>query len=120
MKQLVALYVPVPDLPKALAFYRDTLGWKELWREGDTTAGLQVPGTDTFLMLDVDVEGAARSGPILGVDDVRSYHEQHQARLPFSQEPTEIPGGWWAALEDPFGHAFYVLDQINADETGES
>ena len=28
------LYLPVPDLAKALAFYRDGLGWAEVWREG--------------------------------------------------------------------------------------
>jgi catechol 2,3-dioxygenase-like lactoylglutathione lyase family enzyme len=119
MKQLDALYLPVPDLPKALAFYRDKLGWKELWREGDTTAGLQLPGSDTFLMLDVDVEGTGRTGPIFGVEDVRAYHEQLQADLPFWLEPTEIPGGYWAALDDPFGHAIYVIDQINAGESSE-
>lgn len=114
MKQLDALYIPVPDLPRALAFYRDQLGWKELWREGDTTAGLQLPGSDAFLMLDVEETG--RPGPIFGVDDVRAYHQENQSTLPFSQEPTPIPGGHWAVLEDPFGHPLYVIDQNDADE----
>ena len=42
------LYLPVPDLAKALAFYRDGLGWAEAWREGETTAGLQLPAIRFF------------------------------------------------------------------------
>jgi catechol 2,3-dioxygenase-like lactoylglutathione lyase family enzyme len=112
--KLDMLYLPVPDLPKALAFYRDTLGWDEAWREGDTTASLQMPGTQTQLMLDVLVDEVPRPGPIFLVDDVRAFRREQEGTLSFWLEPTEIPGGHWAGFEDSFGNAMYVLDQADA------
>ena len=87
----------------ALAFYRDTLGWAEKWREGDHTVSLAMPGVDVQLMVDVDPERVNRPGPMLVVDDAVWL------------EPIEIPGGWWAGFEDPHGNAVYVLDQSNAN-----
>jgi catechol 2,3-dioxygenase-like lactoylglutathione lyase family enzyme len=42
--KLTFFYLPVADLKEALALYRDTLGWQEAWREGDTTTSLRLPG----------------------------------------------------------------------------
>jgi catechol 2,3-dioxygenase-like lactoylglutathione lyase family enzyme len=33
----------VADVKQALGFYRDTLGWEEAWREGETTTSLGMP-----------------------------------------------------------------------------
>lgn len=115
MEKFDLLYLPVPDLKAALGFYRDTLGWKEGWREGETTATLQLPGVETQLMLDVDAEGRFRPGPILLCDSVPAFRKAHP-ELTFSLEPSEIPGGWWGAFDDPFGNPVYVLDQSSADE----
>jgi catechol 2,3-dioxygenase-like lactoylglutathione lyase family enzyme len=38
-------YLPTTDLAASLRLYRDALGFDELWREGDTTVGLAIPGT---------------------------------------------------------------------------
>ena len=37
------LFVPTADLNASLAFYRDALGFSEVWREGDSTVALAVP-----------------------------------------------------------------------------
>ena len=73
MATLNIMYLPVPDLTAALAFYRDTLGWEEGWREGDATATVKFPGGSVQLMLDVDTDGTARPGPMLIVDDCRAW-----------------------------------------------
>jgi catechol 2,3-dioxygenase-like lactoylglutathione lyase family enzyme len=112
------MYLPVPDLPKALDFYRDTLGWEEGWREGDGTATVSFPGGSTQLMLDADAGGDAKPGPILVVDSVQEWLAERAGALKVGLEPTPIPGGWWGAFEDPFGNLVYVLDQSTADATG--
>lgn len=114
MMKLDMLYLPVPDLDQALAFYRDTLGWKEAWREGATTASLHMPGDEIDVMLDTDASGKERKGPIFLVDDVRAFHRENQDKLTFWKVPEEIPGGWFAGFEDGFGNALYVLDQGDA------
>ena len=37
--KLEFMYLPTQDLDAALALYRDTLGFDELWREGEVTVG---------------------------------------------------------------------------------
>lgn len=112
MKQLDFLYVPVSDLTAALAFYRDKLGLKEGWREGETTVSIELPGNEAQLMLDVDPDG--RPGPVFHVDDVLAFHREHPD-FTWWLEPNEIPGGHWAGFEDTSGNAIYVLDQATAD-----
>ena len=51
--KLAFVYVPVQDMSRALAFYRDTLGLEELWREGDGTVALRAPDDEAGLMLDL-------------------------------------------------------------------
>jgi predicted enzyme related to lactoylglutathione lyase len=115
MAALDFVYRPVPDLQTALAFYRDTLGWEEGWREGDGTATVKFPNSEVQLMLDVDAQGTAQPGPVLSVDDVRQWLADRGGTIKIGLEPAEIPGGWWAAVEDPFGNFLYVLDQSTAD-----
>lgn len=43
--QLTFMYQSVDDLPAALAFYRDALGFQEAWREGDSTVAFELPGS---------------------------------------------------------------------------
>ena len=50
--KLEFLFVPTSDLSASLALYRDGLGFTEMWREGDATVALALPGSDTQLMLD--------------------------------------------------------------------
>ena len=47
-----AVTVRVPDLDAGLAFYRDALGHRLLWRNDDVgQAGLELPGSATELVL---------------------------------------------------------------------
>src|SRR5262245_24518378 len=56
------IYLPTRDLDASLHLFRDVLGHDELWREGDDTVGLGVPGSDVALMLD-RTPGTEHGGP---------------------------------------------------------
>ena len=115
--KLTFFYLPVADLKEALALYRDTLGWPESWREGETTASLRLPGTEVELMIDSD-DGAMTPGPVFEVDSVQAFWARHREELRFRFEPKEIPGGFWSAFEDPSGNLVYLLDQSTAEPAG--
>lgn len=108
--KLEFLYTPVKDLKAALALYRDTLGWEEAWREGDSTVSLKLPGTDVQLMLD-ETESSDGVGPIFVVESVEKFHADRPGELATRAEPQEIPGGFLVTYEDASGNPIYVLDQ---------
>jgi catechol 2,3-dioxygenase-like lactoylglutathione lyase family enzyme len=108
--ELSFVYLPTQDLDAALALYRDGLGFDELWREGDHTVGLAVPGTDVALMIDAAAPPGWGPGPIFGVDRVTEFRAAHDG-LEVLTEPEEIPGGMLMALRDPGGNSVYVMDQ---------
>jgi catechol 2,3-dioxygenase-like lactoylglutathione lyase family enzyme len=109
-------YLPTADLGASLRLYRDTLGFDELWREGDHTVGLAVPGTDVALMIDAAAPPGWGPGPIFGVDRVTEFRAAHDG-LEVLTEPEEIPGGMLMALRDPGGNCVYVMDQ--STDTGD-
>jgi len=100
--KLTFLYQPVDDLDAAVAFYRDTLGLDESWREGKTTAAFTLPGTEVELMLDVPEGGDVerRAGGVFSVDDVERFLAEHRSLVP-GGEIIEIPGGKAATFHDP-------------------
>jgi catechol 2,3-dioxygenase-like lactoylglutathione lyase family enzyme len=94
------VYLPVADLKQALALYRDTLGWQEAWREGDTTTSLRLPGTEIELMIDTD-DGSMTPGPVFEVDSVQAFWARHRDELRFRFEPKEIPRRFLVRLRGP-------------------
>lgn len=104
------LYVPTSDLNGSLGWYRDHLGFSELWREGDTTVALTAPDSDFQVMLDASDPDAA-GGPMFAVDRVVDFHADRPDALTVLQEPAEIPGGFLAVYQEPGGGVVYVLDQ---------
>jgi catechol 2,3-dioxygenase-like lactoylglutathione lyase family enzyme len=107
---LTFVYTPVANLDEALAFYRDTLGLKEAWREGESTVSFELPGTDVQLMID-QADASARPGPIFIIDSVEEFYGSRRDELRFRSEPEGIPGGSIVSLEDPAGNRIYVMDQ---------
>ncbi len=108
--KLEFLYAPTTDLQASLALYRDGLGCEEVWREGDATVALTLPGTDVQLMLDAS-DPTAPVGPMFVVDSVQHFHTARPAALRVVDEPAEIPGGFMATYRDPAGVTIYVMDQ---------
>ncbi|GAA1704910.1 hypothetical protein GCM10009792_25990 [Microcella alkalica] len=96
------LFTPVTDLELAAAFYRDSLGWEEVWREGDTTIAFAAPTGEVQVMLDTTPWPA---GPMYLVPDLEDWLAAH-AELAASIPRTEIPGGAVIGFTDPTGNAF--------------
>jgi hypothetical protein len=107
--RLEFVYLPVPELQPALELYRDKLGFDELWREGELTVGLAIPGTETALMVDAAAPPGSPPGPILGVESVDAWLDGRE--LEMTMPPSDIPGGRLAAFSDPGGNTVYVMDQ---------
>jgi len=108
--KLEFLLVPTTDLTASLALYRDGLGFTEMWREGDSTAALSLPGSDTQLMLDAN-DPDAPVGPVFVVDSVEAFHAKRAESLTVVAAPSEIPGGFLATYQEPGGATIYVMDQ---------
>jgi len=110
--KLTYIYQLVDDLEPALAFYRDELGLQEAWREGDTTAAFELPGTSIQLMLDVRPGSTEQwtSGAFFGVDDVDAFAKEHPGAR-WLGEAISIPGGKAWAFADPGGNVVHVFDQ---------
>lgn len=108
--KLEFLFIPTSDLNASLALYRDGLGFTEMWREGDATVALALPGTEVQLMLDAN-DPAAPLGPLFVVDSVVAFHGNRPETLGVIAEPSEIPGGFMATYHDPGGATIYVMDQ---------
>jgi catechol 2,3-dioxygenase-like lactoylglutathione lyase family enzyme len=108
--KLEFLFTPTADLKASLALYRDSLGFTEVWREGDATVALALPGTDVQLMLDAN-DPDAPVGPLFVVDSVDAFHSGRPDTLAVIDGPSEIPGGFLATYRDPGGSVIYVMDQ---------
>jgi catechol 2,3-dioxygenase-like lactoylglutathione lyase family enzyme len=113
--KLEFLFAPTSDLDASLALYRDGLGFSEVWREGDATVALALPGTDVQLMLDAN-DPSAPAGPLFVVDRVEAFHAARPEALTELVAPSEIPGGFLATYTDPGGMTVYVMDQ-STDQT---
>jgi catechol 2,3-dioxygenase-like lactoylglutathione lyase family enzyme len=107
--KLQFLFAPTANLEASIALYRDAFGSEEVWREGDTTAALTLPGTETQVMLDAN-DPSAPFGPLFLVDSVKAFHEKRPSGLEVVQEPSEIPGGF-DAIYTAAGQTIYVMDQ---------
>ena len=114
--KLEFLLVPTSDLNASLALYRDGLGFTEVWREGDTTVALSLPGSDVHLMLDAN-DSSAPVGPVFVVDSVGAFHATRAESLTVVSAPSEIPGGFLASYQDPGGATIYVMDQSTDSAT---
>ena len=114
--KLEFLFVPTSDLEASLALYRDGLGFSEVWREGDATVALSLPGTDVQLMLDAS-DPDATIGPLFVVNSVEAFHAIRPKTLTVIEEISEIPGGVMATYHDPGGATIYVMDQSTDSAT---
>jgi catechol 2,3-dioxygenase-like lactoylglutathione lyase family enzyme len=107
LRKVDCVRLPVPDLEAGLAFYRDRLGHRLLWRTA-TAAGLRLPDSDTELVLQT---GQAQPETDLLVDSVdRAAARLVQAGGHILVQPGDIPVGRVAVVADPFGNPLTILD----------
>ncbi len=110
--KLVFLYHPVADLKESLAFYRDTLGFEEAWREGEHTVALHMPGSEVRLLIEDDEMGLAPGGVFL-VGSVNGFYEENKENLEFIKQPAGIPPGRYVIYKDNSGNLLRILDFTN-------
>jgi predicted enzyme related to lactoylglutathione lyase len=124
IKGLAAAAIWSEDSKKLGAFYRDVLGLKQKFMEGEDPAASEEAGYYTFdggngtwigLGTHSEVKGRA-SDPYrhmvgLSVDDVKAEHQRLKAKgVEFIEEPTDYGDGYWiATLKDPEGNLIQLF-----------
>jgi predicted enzyme related to lactoylglutathione lyase len=106
-RKVDCLQIPVPDLDAGLAFYRDRLGHELLWRT-TTAAGLQMPDTDTELVLQTERSELEVNLLVTSVDE--AITTLLQAGGTIIEPPFDIPVGRCAVARDLWGNRLVILD----------
>ena len=114
--QLTYLYHPVTDIAKAVAFYRDVLGWDEAWRMGDDTAAMQIPNSTVTVMLAIDPDPSAAASGFFGVDDIDAFYRDNRDRINFIEEPQDLPPIRYASFRDPDDNLFRLYTEMPSEE----
>ena len=116
IRQVKFVGIPVRDQDRALAFYRDKLGFKihtdqpmgtQRWIE------LKVPGAETGVVLFTPDGHEDRIGTFFNgsfaCDDVpKTYQELKERGVEFTQEPKKEPWGTYATFKDSEGNSFVL------------
>jgi predicted enzyme related to lactoylglutathione lyase len=108
LRKVDAVTIPVPDLDRGLAFYRDQLGHALLWRNDEIgQAGLRLPDSDTEIVLSTELDYAP-SWLVASADDAAVRFVDAGGRI--VSEPFDIPVGRCAVIADAFGNHLVLLD----------
>jgi predicted enzyme related to lactoylglutathione lyase len=116
IRQIKFVGIPVSDQDRALAFYREKLGFKihtdqpigkQRWIE------LKIPGAETDVVLFTPDGHEDRIGTFFNgsfaCDDVRKTYEELKGRgVEFTQEPKKEPWGMYATFKDSEGNSFVL------------
>ena len=103
-----AVTVPVPDLDQGLQFYRNQLGHELVWRnDAAGQVGLRLPESQTELVLSTNLEYAV-NWLVTSVPEAVEIILETGGKVVL--EPTQIPVGQLAVVNDPFGNALVLLD----------
>lgn len=106
-RKVDCLNLRVDDLEKALDFYGRSLGHELLWRS-DRAAGLQMPDGKAELVLHTDDYPTETDLMVASVP--QALEDFVAAGGTVVVEPFEIPIGWCAVVEDPWGNRLVLLD----------
>jgi catechol 2,3-dioxygenase-like lactoylglutathione lyase family enzyme len=117
ISQVKFVGIPVRDQDRALAFYRDKLGFrvhtdqpmgeKQRWIE------LKIPGAETAVVLFTPEGQEERIGTFFNgafaCDNVaRTYEELKAKGVAFDHEPKKEPWGTFTIFRDPDGNSFVL------------
>jgi len=106
-RKIDCLQIPVPDLEAGLAFYRDRLGHRLIWRSA-TSAGLRMPDTDAELVIQTERPELEANLLVDSVEAaaVRFVEAGGQVVVP----PFDIQIGRCVLVRDPWGNLLVLLD----------
>ena len=106
-RKLDNLLLRVADLDAAIAFYRDRLGHRVLWRSNEAV-GFALPDTDAELVVHLNV-GPETDVVVEDVD--KAFARFLNAGGEGVELPFDIAIGRCARIRDPFGNVLVILDQ---------
>ena len=116
MPKVIAISIYADDLDKAVAFYRDSLGFSEQARPAPYIVELAHEGAALVLC---QAESAApggypkRAGVVLGIfaPDLSAAVKRVTSAgyTPIHNEPQEYPGGKYVAVADPSGNVVELI-----------
>lgn len=110
-----AVTVPVPDLDRGLAFYRDVLGHQLIWRnEATGQAGLRMSRSDTEVVLTTQ-QKYEPDWKVASADAAAEVFAANGGRV--LVEPVDIPIGRLTVVEDLFGNRLVLLDSTKGTTT---
>jgi predicted enzyme related to lactoylglutathione lyase len=120
LRAVDCITVPVPDLDSGLAFYRDALGHRLLWRNNEVgQAAVALPEGDTELVLTTR-QDYAPGWLVASADQAAEKIRSAGGRV--VTQPCDIAVGRLAVAADPFGNVLVLLDLSNGryltDATG--
>ena len=107
LRAVDAVVLPVPDLDAALAYYRDALGQRLLWRTADAAA-VALPDAGAELVLETRRPAAEVDLLVDAVDDAASALTAAGGAVVVP--PADIPVGRVAVVADPFGNRLTLVD----------
>src|SRR3569832_164499 len=117
IKRVMFIGVPVKDQDRALAFYREKLGFKVAtdapMGPGQRWIELKIPGADTAVVLFTPPGHEDRIGTFFNgsfaCDDVDYTYKQLKAKgVEFEGEPQKQPWGSYVKFKDPDGTTFVL------------
>ncbi len=101
--------IHVPDVERAIGFYRDMLGLRLVWRRAAREAGLAMRDSNTELVLVSEtLDGSEVDMLVDSADDAAADFRRLGGRI--TVDPFDIAIGRCAVVEDPWGNRFVVLD----------
>lgn len=110
LRHIDRVVLRVPNLPSAIAYYRDVLGLR-LVRQEATLASFAMADGPTELIIHTDEDQPTEQVYYL-VDDVRDmYQRREELKLKFVAAPRAVGRGWRAVARDPFGIVLMLLDR---------
>ncbi len=107
LQSLDCVRLCVPDLPQALAFYRDQLGLSVVWRSSEAI-GLRLSTADTELVLQTEHPGLEVDFLVESADRAAQQVEQAGGRIVVP--PFDIQIGRCVVVRDPWDNELVLLD----------
>ncbi len=113
-KHIAFVMYPVADLQRAVAFYRDVLGFEKNGLDGDSWVEFDIGGV-TFGLGNFEQVGKPGTAQSLAVevDDMAAARTELARRGAESTDPFETPFCFISILHDPDGNSI-VLHQAKA------
>ena len=97
----------VPDLEAALAFYRDRLGHRLIWRT-EQAIGLGMPDADSEIVLHTEAKEPEIDFLVESADEAASRIIEAGGKV--ITLPFDIQIGRCVVAQDPWGNEFVLLD----------